>query len=83
MILLHAATFLLVALCRPEDDIPRASAKQLRLWKKFYVATGGESWRHCSDAYHDPCSCDSGRRFVRCFRLMDVALRRAVGQSHM
>ena len=66
VILLHAATFLLVALCRPEDDIPRASAKQLRLWKKFYVASGGESWRHCSDAYHDPCSCDSGRRFVRC-----------------
>ena len=60
------STFLFMALCQSEEDIPRASAKQLRLWKKFYVATGGESWRHCSDAYHDPCSCSSGRRFVRC-----------------
>ena len=64
--LLLVSTLLFMALCQSEEDFPRASAKQLRLWKKFYVATGGESWRHCSDAYHDPCSCSSGRRFVRC-----------------
>ena len=49
----------------PCTPAPLPSA-ELQAYQAFFTATGGASWKACSDSANDPCGCASGQAQISC-----------------
>jgi len=59
----------LLMVVHADDDLPY-NAAELNTWKSFFKNSSGESWKHCSGSFSDPCgecnSADDDDRYVHC-----------------